>query len=210
MARMVIPMTDMKSLVKRRDVARRKFQAAVKMVNVGIDTHLALGKSGPGRQKIYRRMRTILDDSARRFILTVEGLKDLEDQIALFTDASFLPVPALVAGYQSGMNTVTELVSKLEKEKTLKARGTALAKKLPRKEKKEKIIIACAIECIKQKHIKPKSINALASYILWDVTKECQRENIKPPSKTAIWQCLAANLQTFNISEQNYHNSELK
>src|SRR5271166_7174133 len=170
-------LTGRKAVAERRDVARRNFQATVKGIAYLLDWHLSRGKLSPRAREIYQRSRGMLDDSARRFTLTVEQLSDLEDQRTLFADSAFFVIPALAAAHQSGRSQagrqVWGIISKLQKQKTAKARSAALAKKQPRKDAKVSITIECAKTYLATIRVKPKTTNALAVAIRPDIESKC-------------------------------------
>lgn len=183
---------------ERRDVARKNFQATVKGIAWLLDWHLSRGKFSPRGRELYQRMRFMLDDSARRFTLTVEHLSDVEDQRTLFAESAFFVIPALAAAHQSGRSQVAGLISKLEKQrtalqkqKTAKARSAALAKRQPQKDAKVGITIECG-KAYLTSHVKPKSPNAFAVAIRPDIESKCKRSRIAPPSLPSITDYLKA------------------
>jgi len=131
-------LTGRKDLAERRDVARRAFQGAIKGLANGLDLHRSSGNLGLRGEEMYQRLRVMLNERARRFILTVERLSDLEDQRTLFTESVFFIASALAVAHQSGKSQAVQRMwrafSTQQKQKTVKARSAVLAKRRPQKD----------------------------------------------------------------------------
>jgi len=177
-------MANNRARIERRDDARRAYKKVAGILLKTIDER---GKDFFPRDKnITNEFRKTFVEGIREFILAVDRVDDIDDQIILFRESILVLIPALMAGYSRARVYIGKNITDFRKKNSEAARSIARQIKIvDMKEIKEYSILSARNYFVNNPEFKGTR-NALVVQIKPEIDKLSDKLRGKTISGSAI------------------------